>query len=143
LKHHSDHIWHLLSDTLSPPYSTIIPVYAADDARSIPEYKLQLNPRNAGIVKNRSIDLFGSATEENEYFEEDMIVEFKYDMEDSDKKGFWHWTPIRVRYDKTSELRAYIIPPVSPYQEFRNFYSENGIFVWTNELVDNRWAVHP
>lgn len=45
-------------------------------------------------------------TEENEYFEEDMIVEFKYDMNDPDKKGFWHWTPIRVRYDKTSELRA-------------------------------------
>lgn len=45
-------------------------------------------------------------TEENEFFEEDMIVEFKYDMEDTNKKGFWHWTPIRVRYDKTSELRS-------------------------------------
>jgi hypothetical protein len=42
-------------------------------------------------------------TEEGEYFEEDMIVEFKYDLE---KEGFWRWIPIRVRYDKTAELKA-------------------------------------
>ena len=42
-------------------------------------------------------------TEENEYFEEDMIVEFKYD---ESKIGAWKWIPLRVRYDKTSELRA-------------------------------------
>ena len=42
-------------------------------------------------------------TEENEYFEDDMIVEFKYVMENEDG---WKWVPLRVRYDKTSELRA-------------------------------------
>lgn len=42
-------------------------------------------------------------TEEGEYFEEDMIVEFRYDMT---KTGAWRWVPLRVRYDKTSELRA-------------------------------------
>ncbi len=42
------------------------------------------------------------ATEEGEYFEENMIVEFKYNKE-NDK--YWKWCPIRVRYDKTSELR--------------------------------------
>lgn len=42
-------------------------------------------------------------TEEAEYFEEDMIVEFKYD---ASKPGAWKWIPLRVRYDKTSELRA-------------------------------------
>jgi len=42
-------------------------------------------------------------TEEGEYFEEDMIVEFKYDLE---KSGFWRWIPIRVRYDKTAELKS-------------------------------------
>jgi hypothetical protein len=42
-------------------------------------------------------------TEEGEYFEEDMIVEFKYDLT---KEGFWRWVPLRVRYDKTTELRA-------------------------------------
>ena len=42
-------------------------------------------------------------TEENEYFEDDMIVEFKYVMSNDDG---WKWVPLRVRYDKTSELRA-------------------------------------
>jgi len=42
-------------------------------------------------------------TEENEYFEEDMIVEFKYELNNEDG---WRWVPLRVRYDKTAELRA-------------------------------------
>lgn len=42
-------------------------------------------------------------TEENEYFEEDTIVEFKYELNNEDG---WRWVPLRVRYDKTSELRA-------------------------------------
>jgi len=42
-------------------------------------------------------------SEEHEFFEEDMIVEFKYD---DTKQGAWKWIPLRVRYDKTSELRA-------------------------------------
>ena len=42
-------------------------------------------------------------SEEHEFFEEDMIVEFKYD---DSKQGAWKWIPLRVRYDKTSELRA-------------------------------------
>jgi len=42
-------------------------------------------------------------TKENEYFEEDMIVEFYYDIT---KSGYWKWVPLRVRYDKTNELRA-------------------------------------
>jgi hypothetical protein len=45
-------------------------------------------------------------TEENEYFEENMIVEFKYVTDDESKSGFWRWIPIRVRHDKTSELRS-------------------------------------
>lgn len=42
-------------------------------------------------------------TEENEYFEEDMIVEFKYEMNNKDG---WKWVPLRVRYDKTAELKS-------------------------------------
>lgn len=42
-------------------------------------------------------------TEENEYFEEDMIVEFSYDLS---KTGYWRWVPLRVRYDKTNDLRS-------------------------------------
>lgn len=42
-------------------------------------------------------------TEEGEYFEENMIVEFKYEQTNSDG---WKWVPLRVRYDKTADLRA-------------------------------------
>ena len=42
-------------------------------------------------------------TEEGEYFEENMIVEFKY--VDTNDNG-WKWVPLRVRYDKTAELNA-------------------------------------
>jgi mRNA capping enzyme/mRNA capping enzyme, catalytic domain len=42
-------------------------------------------------------------TEEGEFFEENMIVEFRYDVT---REGAWKWVPIRVRYDKTAELRA-------------------------------------
>jgi len=41
-------------------------------------------------------------TEENDVIEDNTIVEFKYDI--TRKKG-WNWIPLRVRYDKTSELR--------------------------------------
>jgi mRNA (guanine-N7-)-methyltransferase len=41
--------------------------------------------------------------EGGEYFEEDMIVEFRYDVS---LEGAWRWVPIRVRYDKTAELRS-------------------------------------
>ena len=44
-------------------------------------------------------------TEEGESFDENMIVEFQYDK-DSPKQAGWRWTPLRVRYDKTSELLA-------------------------------------
>jgi len=42
-------------------------------------------------------------TEEGEYFEEDMIVEFSHDVT---AEGAWRWKPLRVRYDKTSALRG-------------------------------------
>lgn len=42
-------------------------------------------------------------TEEGEYFEDDMIVEFKYVIGNQDG---WKWKPIRVRYDKIAKLRA-------------------------------------
>ena len=41
-------------------------------------------------------------TEEHEVFGEHTIVEFRYDINLS---GPWKWVPLRVRYDKTAELR--------------------------------------
>ena len=42
-------------------------------------------------------------SEEGEAFEENTIVEFKYDLT---KPGLWKWVPLKVRYDKTAELKA-------------------------------------
>ena len=42
-------------------------------------------------------------TEEGEYFEENTIVEFSYEKDNNDG---WKWVPLRVRYDKTAELKA-------------------------------------
>jgi hypothetical protein len=41
-------------------------------------------------------------TEEHEAFDENMIVEFRYDIA---KAGGWRWIPLRVRYDKTAQMR--------------------------------------
>ena len=42
-------------------------------------------------------------TEEGELIEDHSIVEFKYIKENED---LWKWVPLRVRYDKTNELRT-------------------------------------
>jgi hypothetical protein len=61
---------------------------------------------NAGICNimvtkdgNGNIQMF---TQENEVITDNTIVEFKYDF---NKPQNWNWVPLRVRYDKTSELR--------------------------------------
>jgi|UniRef100_A0A6C0IN82 hypothetical protein len=41
-------------------------------------------------------------TEEKDVIEDNTIVEFSYD---SSRENGWNWVPLRVRYDKTSELR--------------------------------------
>lgn len=41
-------------------------------------------------------------TEEGEVFDDDMIVEFRYEITAPNK---WRWIPMRVRYDKTSEYK--------------------------------------
>jgi hypothetical protein len=46
---------------------------------------------------------FIMTTEEGDYFEEDTIVEFRYDMS---KESGWRWIPIRVRHDKTQKMQS-------------------------------------
>jgi hypothetical protein len=41
-------------------------------------------------------------SEENEVFEDNTIVEFRYDL---NKEEGWRWIPLRVRHDKTGKLR--------------------------------------
>jgi len=57
---------------------------------------------NIILVEDGSKDLC-MFTHEGEYFEEDTIVEFSYDIT---KPAGWRWTPLRVRYDKTTELKS-------------------------------------
>jgi hypothetical protein len=54
------------------------------------------------ILKEDGSKLF-MLTEDEEYFEENMIVEFKYVITNDDG---WKWVPLRVRYDKTAELNS-------------------------------------
>ena len=49
--------------------------------------------------KNQNLALY---SEEGEYFEDHMIVEFSYQPQNA---AGWRWVPLRVRYDKTTELR--------------------------------------
>jgi len=60
---------------------------------------LQKDPVNSENMFMRTL--------ENDVFQEDTIVEFSYDRSDENKEteSAWRWVPLRVRYDKTSELR--------------------------------------
>ena len=42
-------------------------------------------------------------TEEGDIIEDNTIVEFKYNI---NNENLWRWIPIRIRHDKTSELRS-------------------------------------
>jgi hypothetical protein len=61
---------------------------------------------NAGIC-NIMLRMDGAGgkkmfSEENQVFEDNTIVEFRYDL---DGEEGWRWIPLRVRYDKTAKLR--------------------------------------
>jgi len=53
------------------------------------------------ILKKDKNNEYSMFTEEGEYFDENMIVEFRYDLL---REPGWRWVPLRVRYDKTEEL---------------------------------------
>tara|TARA_B100000900_G_C20600616_1_gene725402 strand:- start:120 stop:3602 length:3483 start_codon:yes stop_codon:yes gene_type:complete len=93
----------IISDEL--PSSNII----NDDENSykpvpfVPNNPYDENAYLCNVMLHNKGDQTYMITEENEYFEENMIVEFSYDKT---KPGNWKWIPLRVRYDKTSELRS-------------------------------------
>ena len=57
---------------------------------------------NVNLVEDRTGNFY-MRTEEGDYFEENMIVEFRYD---GSRKGAWRWIPLRVRYDKTAQMNS-------------------------------------
>lgn len=64
-------------------------------------YDLHAYIANIRLVKDN--DQLYMITEEGERFEENMIVEFSYHP---DRERGWRWHPLRVRHDKTYNLRA-------------------------------------
>ena len=70
-------------------------------------YPTNPSDSNAGICNilgvNDKSNVLKIYTLEGEEIEDNTIVEFSYD---SSKPEFYKWVPLRVRYDKTSELRA-------------------------------------
>jgi hypothetical protein len=80
------------------------------------ETYIMLRPDGSGTPK-----MF---TEENQVFEDNTIVEFRYDL---DKEDGWRWIPLRVRYDKTAKLRR-------GEKEFGNAY----------KVCNENWkSIHP
>jgi hypothetical protein len=69
-------------------------------------YPTEPYDENAGIcnimLRKDDSDTNQMFTEENQVFEDNTIVEFSYNP---DAEPGWRWIPLRVRYDKTSELR--------------------------------------
>ncbi len=75
------------------------------DAKPLQFYPTEPFDPEAGIcnimLKVDDNNVYKMFTEENEVFDDNMIVEFSYDL--TREKG-WRWIPKRVRYDKTSEF---------------------------------------
>ena len=77
----------------------------SSNAKPVQFYPTEPYDPEAGITKimlrNDGSDAKKMFTEEDQVFEDNTIVEFSYDK--TREKG-WHWIPLRVRYDKTSDM---------------------------------------
>lgn len=78
-----------------------------DDYKPMRFYPSNPADDEAGVCNLLLEPSFGGTTEvftENrEVIEDNMIVEFRYN---TTKDPLWRWEPLRVRYDKTTELRS-------------------------------------
>ena len=74
-----------------------VPFYPVDPTPAYPGYLANVLMENVGGTKHMMTE------SKTETFEDNMIVEFKYDKSAA---KFWQWVPIRVRLDKTTEYRA-------------------------------------
>lgn len=95
------------------PYQSMIddkiPIMKNDDNRSnyVPAQFFPTEPydHDTGICNikinntNNSKQMY---TENNEIIEDNSIVEFRYEMH---RDKYWQWIPMRMRYDKTAQLR--------------------------------------
>jgi|TARA_B110000259_G_scaffold182305_1_gene225727 hypothetical protein len=81
--------------------------YSNNDYKPARFYPTNPSDENAGICniigsmdESANLKIF---TEEGEEIEDNTIVEFRYD---ETRPSLWKWVPLRMRYDKTSELRS-------------------------------------
>uniref|UniRef100_A0A6C0IIS8 mRNA (guanine-N(7))-methyltransferase n=1 Tax=viral metagenome TaxID=1070528 RepID=A0A6C0IIS8_9ZZZZ len=88
-----------------------VPVFKEDDDedsyKPVQFYPTQPSDAKAGIanilLEPSQNDEKVMLTSNKEVIEDNMIVEFSYDVT---KEEQWRWQPLKVRYDKTTELRA-------------------------------------
>jgi len=77
----------------------------SSNAKPIQFYPTEPYDPDAGITKimlrNNGNDVKKMFTKEEQVFDDNTIVEFSYDM--TREKG-WRWIPLRVRYDKTTDM---------------------------------------
>ena len=56
------------------------------------------------VLKRDATGTFAMMCDNGDIIEDNAIVEFRYDTEEENE--FYRWKPLRVRYDKTAELKA-------------------------------------
>ena len=78
-----------------------------DSYKPVQFFPTEPSDPNAGLanilLENNSNDEKVMLTEEKEVIEDNMIVEFSYDIR---KEGGWQWNTLSVRYDKTAMFRS-------------------------------------
>ena len=57
------------------------------------------------LLENNGRGDFQMFTKEGDAFDDNVIVEFSYDADSLLKENVWRWIPLRVRHDKTGDLR--------------------------------------
>ena len=78
-----------------------------ENYKPVPFYPTNPTDQDAHVckvaVQRDGSDIAQLFTESGEMFDDNTIVEFRYD---ATQENNWRWIPIKVRYDKTAELRS-------------------------------------
>jgi hypothetical protein len=90
------------------------------------------------LLKSDKNGKYELMTQENELIEDDIIVEFAYDIENKNKEDYkFLWRPLRIRYDKTQEYKAFKNNVGSEFKgNYGNdFKSANGNWYYINNPI--------
>jgi hypothetical protein len=75
--------------------------YKAEPVQFYPTNPYDPSAGLCNIMLKQFNNIKAMMSEENDLINDNMIVEFRYDL---DRDPGWRWIPLRVRYDKTSDL---------------------------------------